>query len=320
MNKRYFSSLIVLTILVGLLSAAWINRLYIYDYIRLWGYTPSSEVVELADSTTLYQNSRRLFYANQPVLAEKSAFNDFCREDEQTIVLGCYISGDGIYLLDVDDERLDGIKEVTAAHELLHAAYERLGSERSRIDDLINKTYNDLDNDRVKETVELYRKQDPSIVPNELHSIVGTEVRQLPQELEDYYARYFRDRSKIVTLSEQYEQAFTERRNQIRSFDKLLSELKIDIESVQSKLTQLNQTLQIQRADMERLRSSDRTDEYNSQVPIYNSRVNTYNQDLQKLQSLTIQHNDIVKKRNEIAIQEAELVEAIDSREAVPVR
>ncbi|MDQ3123556.1 MAG: hypothetical protein M3Q14_02650 [bacterium] len=320
MKKPFLASLLFSVFLVGLFSIGWIFRQDIYDYIRLIGYTPSNEIIALADDTTMLGDSRRLFYVNRPALTDKTEFNEHCREDERSIVLGCFISGEGIYLLNVDDRRLEGIEEVTAAHELLHAAYERLGNDQGKIDALVQNAYQRLTNDRVKDTVELYRKQDASLVPNELHSILGTEVRDLPSELETYYARYFENRSKIVALSEQYEQAFTDRRNQVRVYDEQLASIKSRIESLQSDLTSLNSNLRNQQAEMERLRAQDQNDAYNAQVPIYNSRVNQYNQDLDKLQSLIVRYNDLVKKRNDIASEEAELVEAIDSREAVPER
>ena len=38
------------------------------------------------------------------------------------------------YIYNVNDERLNGLKEVTAAHEMLHAAYERLPESDKKAD------------------------------------------------------------------------------------------------------------------------------------------------------------------------------------------
>src|SRR5690606_3442881 len=108
------------------------------------------------------------------------------------IVLGCFVEGQGIYLYNVSDERLDGVKEVTAAHEVLHAGYSRLSSrDKARINHLLDQAFQANNDERIKETVETYRKRDPSIVSNELHSILATEARELPSELEEHYRRYF---------------------------------------------------------------------------------------------------------------------------------
>jgi predicted nucleic acid-binding Zn-ribbon protein len=318
--RRFVSLGISLSLLLIVVSA-FIFRQDISDYLRLRNYVPPAEVAMLADSTTLLPGARRLFYVHRPELTDKTTFNTYCRghDNEYTIVLGCYIQTQGIYLLDVEDERLSGIKEVTAGHELLHAAYDRLSTgERKRIDSLLLSFYNTLNDERIKQTIEVYRNQDESIVPNELHSIIGTEVRTLTTELEEYYGQYFGNRSQIVSFSEQYEQAFIERRNQIRAYDDQLSGLKQTIDSQESELKQTSQELQDQRGYMNELRSSGQIESYNAQVPIYNARVNQYNKDINNLSALIVQYNDLVQKRNSIAEEEAELVEAIDSREVVP--
>lgn len=311
-----FGTLVVLT---GILLASVVFGQQIDDWLKLRGYTPSPLIAALATDTTMNDSSRRLFYVQHPELADKTTFNTHCRENEQTIVLGCFISGRGIFLLDVTDERLAGIEEVTAAHELLHAAYERLSSkERVRINALLQKTYESLNNERIRNTVELYRSQDPAIVPNELHSILGTEVRVLPAELEQYYSRYFTDRAKIVGFSEKYEQAFIERRNQIRTYDEQLASLKTQFENLQAGLLATDTELRNQRDHMNSLKSSNQIAAYNEQVPVYNARIRQYNRDVDRLESMIAQYNDIVQKRNAVASEEAELVEAIDSREVVP--
>lgn len=317
-NSRLFSLITSLGLLLILLGGL-VFRQEISDWLRLRGYTPPAEVAALADRTTMVDSSRRLFYVHHPLIADKSTFNEHCRENEQTIVLGCFVSREGIYLLDVTDERLSGVEEVTAAHELLHAAYERLSeSERRNIDSLLHAAYGNVTNPRVRETVELYTQQDASVVPNELHSILGTEVRDLPAELETYYRRYFSDRLKIVGYSDQYEQAFTERRDQIKAFDAQLASLKAQIEGLQSDLQARDAELKSQRARMNDLRNSGQTAAYNAEVPSYNAKVNRFNRDIDTLTDLIATYNDIVLQRNAVASEEAELVEAIDSREVVP--
>lgn len=299
---------------------AFIFQTDIHDFVRLRGYTPGREIIELADDTTMLSSARRLFYVNHPVIADSEKFNEKCRENEHSIVLGCYLVGQrGIYLLNVTDDRLAGIQEVTAAHELLHAAYERLsGSERERVDRMTSEAFAILNDARIKETIELYRKQDPKIVPNELHSILGTEVRVLPDELEQYYSRYFHDRLQIVAFAESYEQAFIDRRNAIRDYDTQLQGLKGQIDGLSEQLITEEADLRQLRSRMDSLRSSNNASEYNQLVPEYNRRVNTYNRNIDRLSGLIVQYNDIVQKRNSVAAEEAELVEAIDSRDLVP--
>ncbi len=295
------------------------QRQAIFDQWRLYRYQPPAEVVELADVTTMNNDTRRLFYVYHPAVQDKATFNTHCRENEETIVLGCYVDGEGIYLLDVTDNRLAGVEEVTAAHETLHAAYARLNSrERNRVNQMLDNAFDALSSPRIKETIEIYRKRDPNIVHNELHSILGTEVRVLPTELEDYYKRYFIDRSKVVGFSEQYEQAFTARKNLIQDYDAQLAALKGEIDGLQNSLKAAEQALARDRTNLNNLRSSGDVEGYNAAVPGYNVKVATFNRDIDTLTNKINQYNEIVAKRNAVASEEEELVKAIDSREIVP--
>lgn len=315
---RTRKSLITLLLLLAVPALLLWQRLAIFDWVRLRGYNPPVEVVKLADNTTMNLRMRQLFYVYHPSLEDKPTFNAHCRDSEQTIVLGCYINGRGIYLLDVTDDRLAGIEEVTAAHESLHAAYTRLsGKDRANVDRMVQGAFDSLGDQRVKDTIELYRKKDPNVVLNELHSILGTEVRTLPTALEEYYRRYFEDRLKVVGYSEQYEQAFTARKNQIKDYDAQLEALKQQIDVLQKSLVAAERDLARLRSSMNSLRSGN-TAAYNAAVPGYNQKVASYNAMIDQLSSLVNQYNEIVPKRNAIASEEEELVKAIDSREIVP--
>lgn len=292
----------------------------IVDWTKLRGYTPDPEIVVLADNTTMVDSARRLFYVNRPTIADKDLFNEHCREDEHSIVLGCYLSGQrGIYLLDVNDDRLNGIKEVTAAHELLHATYERLSSkEKQEVDAMLEDAFTRVTNTRIKESIELYRKKDANIVSNELHSIIGSEVRDLSPELEKYYSKYFSNRLKIVSFSEQYEQAFIERQNAVREYDIELAEIKAEIDSTSNRLNQESSDLTNLKSKLNQLKREDKIEEHNALIPEFNAKVNSYNQDVDELSAKVVKYNETVQTRNNVASEEAALVEAIDSRKVVP--
>lgn len=304
--------------LFGALALGWFQRNAVYDWWRLRDYTPSAEVVALADKTTMNDSSRRLFYVYHPSLDDRATFNTHCTNSEQTIVLGCYIQHQGIYLYDVKDERLNGVVEVTAAHEMLHAAYDRLsGSERTKVDSLTAQVATSLTDERLKSTIESYRSKDPSVVPNELHSILATEVRDLPAELETYYARYFGNRKAIVDLADTYKQAFTERENQVKSIDGQLATLKQQIEDLNQSLEQQQADLKARLDDMQRKKRSGDTDGYNAAVPTYNQLVVSYNAAVNRQKQLVSQYNSLVEQRNSLATEENELIEALDSRATI---
>lgn len=311
---KRISSLAITTLVVVALLFTWLRRQDIYDAWSLYNYEPTAEIAALADATTMTDSGRRIFYIAQPLVVDELEFNNACKP-ESTIVLGCYISGKGIYLHNIEDERLAGVEEVTAAHEMLHAAYERLSdTERAKVDGLTQAAYQTLDNQRIKKNIDQYRNRDPGVVPNELHSIFATEVRDLPSELESYYAQYFTDRSNIVAYSERYESEFQKRRTAVENLDQQLGELKLVIEASQRELSLQYDELKNQKNQLDVLIANGQTARYNSLVPSFNQQVNDYNNAVNEVESQINQYNALVQKRNNIALEVQDLVDSIDSR------
>ena len=314
---KYFKKLLGALFALALLSTlfvVWFQRQNITDWLTLRNYQPSAAVVELADNTTMQGLGRRLFYINRPNIATKAEFNEACSK-ESSIVLGCYISGKGIYIYNVTDERLDGVKEVTAAHEMLHAAYERLSSsERDRIDVLTKAAYAKVTNERILQNVESYRKQDPAIVPNELHSILATEVKDLPNELETYYKQYFANRKSIVSYSDGYEKEFEKRNSQSIKIKTQLDRIKRDIQAKETSLRTEYQTIINLSSELSNLRNSGQFTEYNSRVPIYNQKVSEYNAQVRVVQADVDLYNSLVSKLESLQIEIKDLYQKLDSR------
>jgi uncharacterized protein YukE len=314
MSKRtgWLLAFLGLTVVGGYF--VWVNRYNIYDWSALQNYTPTAQITKLADDSGMNKYGHRLFYVNNPQVSIKEDFAKQCVNTEQTIVLGCY-TGTNIYIYDVSEPKLEGVEEVTAAHEMLHAAYDRLSpSERNKVDILVNDAYKRINNPRISQLADSYRKQDPAIVPNELHSILGTEVRNLGPELETYYSKYFTDRNKVVSLSEQYEKVFEDIKTQVESLDGDLAIRKAEIDKREQNLTALAQKLSNQKAQMDAMLGSGRTQAYNSQVDSYNSAVNSYNAEVANIKRLIAEYNVLVEKRNSIAVQQESLAKSIDSR------
>lgn len=204
--------LVASTVLLATALFVFMNRQAFMDQLTVWRYQPSPDVAAIADRTELSDKGTFLFYASKPELLARDDFNGACRSAaaEQTAVLGCYVANT-IYLFDIENAKLDGIKEVTAAHEMLHAAYQRLpATEKSRVDALLEKQSHSLGEEqaRIDELMAAYAKSEPGERHNELHSILGSEVRSLSPELEAYYAQYFSDRSAVVSLAERYQSVF----------------------------------------------------------------------------------------------------------------
>jgi len=311
-----FSYAVFAVLLATVGTLAW-QRQAITDQLRLIGYTPSPEIVRLADATLMSGSARHLFYVNRPSLEAKADFQKSCPNyGEHTIVIGCYRGGQsGIYVLDVNDERLSGVEEVTSAHEMLHAAYERLGKkERQHIDSLLQDyAKNGLTDERIKKTLKSYETTEPGQSENEMHSIFGTEVEGLPPDLEAYYARYFTSRRNVVQLAQKYQEAFTSRQSAISTYDEQLEAMAADIKVKSQALENQGTAIDRARERLEASRHAGDVAAYNSGVEPFNAKVNTYNALLTETKSLISQYNAIVEKRNAIAAQTLELQKAIDS-------
>lgn len=242
---------IVLTLIsIAVATLLLINRQYVIDQVTVWQYQPGAQVTALAERGKMSDRGKFYFYASQPALEGAATFNQKCTRKEQVVaILGCY-TGRYIYIYNVTDEKLDGIREVTAAHEMLHAAYDRLSeNERAHIDKLLVAEYEKLKTDeKLAERMAFYARTEPGERENELHSMIGTEISSVGSELETYYKRYFIDRSQIVSLHQKYERVFNDLQARADSLIAELTELGDSIEAdsttYNKEVTQLNQDIQ----------------------------------------------------------------------------
>jgi hypothetical protein len=315
--------LAALLIVFAGITAITLNRQNMYDWARLRGYQAPTTIAALADQTTMTSRGRHIFYVNHPVVDEKTAFKSVCPSatKEQSIVLGCYIGDQrGIYLLAVDDPRLTGVEQVTAAHEMLHAAYDRLSSnERKRVDTMLLDYYDhQLADARIKTTIDAYRKTEPNDLVNEMHSIFGSEIGILPSGLEEYYTQYFSDRQAVVAYANKYQAEFTTRRLQVAAYDTELGRLKEEVSNLQTSLEKQKITIENRQRHLDTLRSSDVAG-YNAAVPGYNSLVDSYNNDVGRLRSLIDRYNSIVVARNAISTEATQLTNEL-STDVAPIK
>ncbi|HET7529147.1 MAG TPA: hypothetical protein VFJ84_02890 [Candidatus Saccharimonadales bacterium] len=310
-----------LALTLALLSVPFLvyfNAQALTDWWRLRGYTPPKPVSSLAAQDTMTPYARHVFYVNHPDLeSSASQFRADCNESEQTIVLGCYRSDqNGIFIYDVQDKRLAGVQQVTAAHEMLHAAYDRLSaSDKSSVDNMLADYYNTgLTDQRIKDTINEYKKTEPNDLVNEMHSIFGTEIARLPAPLEKYYQRYFTDRQAVIGFEQSYQGEFTSRESQIKADDAKLASMKADIESQEASLRAQAQAINADRARLDSQKAAGDTQAYNSGVPGFNREVEAYNAGVERLRREISAYNQLVVERNAIAVELTSLDQAIDTR------
>lgn len=301
----------VTTLFVGLSFVALAQRQAIADWWYLRNYTPTPLIESYVEQGGFNDRGRDLFYLSDPTLLSSDNFRSFCEFSEATIVLGCY-DGVNIFILDVDEPQLEGIEIVTAAHEMLHAAYDRLSSgEKAQINKWLNAQFKTVKNQRVLDVIEEYRGLDSSTLANELHSILPTELKKLNPVLEDYYAMYFDDRKKVVAAAEEYADVFVEIDNRIENFDRRLENIESQFKSLEAQLLQSEQFLINERARLESLLADNRISEYNAAVGDFNRTVNQHNSQLQEVESLISSYNMLVRQRNEIALEQNDLLNSL---------
>ncbi|HSX31122.1 MAG TPA: hypothetical protein VLE99_04350 [Candidatus Saccharimonadales bacterium] len=307
----------LLVLLLALAGSLLLERQAMVDWWHLRGYSPPAVVAQLAHGDTMTAKAEHLFYVNRPRVTNGKTFTSACPAGgEKTVVLGCYIGNDnGIYVYAVNDSRLNGVEQVTAAHEMLHAAYRRLsGTERKRVDALLlDYYYHGLVDQRIKDTITAYRQSEPNDVVNEMHSIFGTEIANLPAPLEAYYRQYFIDRSRLAVYTASYQGEFTSRQAQVAAYDTQLKSLNGQISANEGELTQRKAALDTQNTQLQSLRKSGQAAAYNQAVASYNQSVSAYNSLLQQTKDLISQYNSIVDKRNSIVLEEQQLTQELSA-------
>lgn len=204
-----------------------LNYQVIFDFIKGTIYAPSLEMTEVRESLDLNSRGEFLFNASMPVLNNEEDFNENCHSyDEVETILGCYTE-QKIYVYDIKDKELDGIVELTAAHELLHAVYDRMSiRERDELREVLERVYNE-NLEVLKDEVSAY---DSAEQLEEMYVRIGTEVKSIPEELESNYARIFNNRKAIVGFYEKYNGVFKKYEEELKNLETRLKEINAELD------------------------------------------------------------------------------------------
>lgn len=321
-QKKSHAGAITASVIFVILAVLFLlNRVTVIDWFKGIGYNPTPDVLTIKSSLGLTADGERIFNATRPLLASRDDFNDSCEShDEAVSVLGCY-TGDRVYVYNVDDPTLAGIRESTASHELLHAVWSRIsGYEKTQLIPLLESTYKD--HPELKDTIESYDKAEQL---DELYVRLGTQVANLPAELETHYARFFADQDKIVAFYDSYIKPFNELNAKIESLKQEMTTLEKEItdrsNALDARLTTFDKqvdefnrcadtagcfnqwTFASRRAELvaEQQSINAENDAINTLINRYNAKVDTYNNSIlrsSKLQNL-INSNSPVETLNE---------------------
>ena len=285
----------------------WAHRQLITDTVAYVSYQPTAQIQDVAKRSKLTDEGRFYFYASKPELEKNTVFNNSCqRKEAKSPILGCY-TGTQIYLFDVTDQRLEGIEEVTAAHEMLHAVYDRLSSsQKEHVDTLLQRAYDRVKTPELTERMSYYQRAEPGEYSNELHSILPTEFSDLGPKLEAYYKQYFSDRAAIVALHEKvqavYEKLDSQSKALIVEAKQLQASVKADSATYAAEKQQLNNDIDAFKQrnnnygftsqaeyDASKAELDRRIDNFNALVTRINANIDRYNTILKKLDSINAQ-------------------------------
>lgn len=320
--KKLLSFVASLTLVAIIAGSIWVvlNRQYLQDQYMVAQFKPNAAITTLVQNTKFSSQGTFYFYATHPELNTAEKFNESCEKQEAgSAILGCYTNG-RIYIYDVPDERLNGIEEVTAAHEMLHAAYARLSDEeRARVDRLLETAYTRLKTTELEKRMKYYDHTEPGESLNELHSILPTEFRDLGPELEEYYKKYFDDRSLIVSFHEKYQQVFHDLEMQSANLKTQLDQLNAQIatrtDSYEASRTSLEAEAAALDSSYQSLNRSDAAavNAYNARVQAYNAQLASLRAAYEEITYLVAEYNQLVKQYNSVVTSQRELNQKIDS-------
>jgi len=287
-------------------GATWVNdnRQWISDRAIALQFEPDPELLRYVSDASLTGEGEVYLFASLPEIVPAGEFDRYCSRDEPGIgVLGCYrLAEKRIYLYDVTDERLEAMEPVIAAHEMLHAAWDRFDSAtKNRLAELLEEGFAALPDDHpMHERIASYEANDPTSRIPELYALMGTEISELPAELEAHYATYFSDRAAVVALADQVYAIFA-------SFDQELQTLADDLEARSDRIDALKAQYELDAAVL------------GVDINVYNDRVARYNagEDVSGASRFDDERDELIARQNALKAERDEILAEIDEYNAL---
>lgn len=296
--QRHESKVIFLTIILTLATYWLLQQWSIRDWWSGLWYQADEQVATIEESLNLTNTGQRILNATHPAVELQEAFNAHCDSHKTEIsLLGCYAGG-RIYVYEITLPELVDSNKVTMAHELLHAAWERMDNrEHDYITNLIKELKTQYPT-WFEEELALYEEQEKI---EEAWARAGTKLANLPEKLEECYAKYFNDRQAIVGYYEHYQAPFLALKEEaqalyetiIATSDEIILEKEsyaADVAALDLRINEFNSCantmncfrsndeFQLQRSqliaeqgrlDQERLRLNQKIDENNNRIEAY---------------------------------------------------
>jgi hypothetical protein len=280
------------------------NQQWISDRAIARQFVPDQALQHYVTDASLTAEGEVYLYASLPQIVPEGEFDRYCSRDEPGIgVLGCYRLGEKrIYLYDVTDERLEAMEPVIAAHEMLHAAWDRFSqNEKDALGVLLEEALATLPSDHpMYERIASYEAHDATSRIPELYSLMGTEVESLPVALEAHYSRFIADRQAVVALAKQVYEIFD-------NFGAEVQHIVDDLSDRSDIIDELKATYERDAAIM------------GADISVYNERVARYNagEDVSGASKFDQERDDLIARQAELSAERDTILELIDEYNAL---
>lgn len=315
--RRKILCVLFVTIVTLCGVAIWLNYTTIRDYFVGINYQPSAEMLAIRDGLRLTERGIFIFNATQPELNERGDFNRNCRTGEtDTAILGCY-AREKIFVYDIRSEELEGIRELAMAHELLHAVYARMNIQEK--DALANELAQVYDSNReILETeIGFY---DEAERQEEIFVRAGTEIKDLPNGLEETYAQIFNDQDAVVEFYDGYIGVFREIEERQAEIAEELDAKKAELDS--GKVNYARETAQLN-ADVVSFNACARVDgciksktEFRERRAALINRRDELEKMYNEINTTVAEYNELVAEYNELVVHGQMLNDEINSAES----
>lgn len=303
-HSHGFLRFLIFLIFAALVALFWNPILsYSADFIGALNYSPSDEISELSKKLELTPLGQTILNGAKPQLDDSDSFNQHCNVEVSSIsTIGCYTNR-RIYVFNVTNNDLTGIKESTLSHEFLHATWAHLTFyEQYNLTTILQNVYNDEKyHAQLAEDLETYDEQERL---EEIYVRLGNEFRNLPPELEAHYAQYFSSQDKIADFFDLYHEPFDALEEEYHRLISEINNLNTEIEAKSSELSgsgdALNDDIEKYNDCVEGRANCGKT--YSELAVEYDnliSRQHTFQTNLDELNAMIRKYNDLVETYNQ---------------------
>lgn len=251
----------------------------IRDSMTLRSADPAMKALALAAG--LNHNGELVFLRTHPQLDSIAQMMTDCPNKSSKdgyVEQGCFDpASNRINIRDMPND-LKKVEIVTAAHEMLHAAYAQdSSSQRQSIDKKVERQLPAVQDSALHSRLSEYAKLEPGARDNELHSILGTEYGQLQPALTAYYGQYFTDRSNVVAANTAVDSLFKNDKNQIVSAENSINQNETAAKSLYSQSVAAGRSGNAGADDYYYNQYNAKIDTINRQIDHYNQLITQYN-------------------------------------------